>query len=422
MKISFLLHNGYGIGGTIRTTFNLAQALASRHEVEIISVLRHREQPHLALDPRVRMRALVDLAGEQDDPRHRRPPRVFPSGDSRRFQYSELTDERIAAALGALDADVAVGTRAGLNVHLALQAPGRVVKVAQEHLTLDGQPSRMRNAMRRVYPRLDAITCVTRADAAAYRRKLGLSGVRVEALPNSVPEPAVAPAEGRARVVIAAGRLHRVKRFDRLIEAWAQLAGRFPAWQLRIYGHGPERDALRRLIDARALNDQVFLMGPATPLEAEWVKGSIAVLTSEFEPFGMTLVEAMRCGLPVVATDCPHGPREIVADGQDGRLVPVGDRDALAGALAALMADGALRRRMGERARENAARFDPAPVVEHAERLFGELLAARRAGAPRRRAGLLRGVGAAVLSGGYAVRDLTWAAGAATLRTARRAR
>ncbi|CAL9580208.1 D-inositol-3-phosphate glycosyltransferase [Streptomyces sp. enrichment culture] len=422
MKISFLLHNGYGIGGTIRTTFNLAGALAGRHDVEIVSVLRHREQPHLTLDPRVRMRTLVDLLTEQDDPRHGRPSRVFPSGDTRRAQYSELTDERIAAALGSLDADVVIGTRAGLNVHLARQAPDRVVKVAQEHLTLDSHPSRMRTAMRRVYHRLDGITTVTEADAASYRRKMRLPRVRVEALPNSVPEPVLPPADGRARVVIAAGRLHKVKRYDRLIESWALLAERFPDWQLRIYGHGPERDRLRQRIDELALNDQVFLMGPATPLEAEWVKGSLAVMTSEFESFGMTIVEAMRCGLPVVSTDCPNGPREIIEDGVDGLLVPVGDPRALAAGLERLMADEALRRRMGRQALENAARFDPVPVVDRAEAMFEELVAARRGGAPRRAGGGRRGLGAALVSRGHAVRDLTLAAGAATLKTVRRER
>lgn len=422
MKISFLLHNGYGIGGTIRTTFNLAGALAGRHDVEIVSVLRHREQPHLTLDPRVRMRTLVDLLTEQDDPRHGRPSRVFPSGDTRRAQYSELTDERIAAALGSLDADVVIGTRAGLNVHLARQAPDRVVKVAQEHLTLDSHPSRMRTAMRRVYHRLDGITTVTEADAASYRRKMRLPRVRVEALPNSVPEPVLPPADGRARVVIAAGRLHKVKRYDRLIESWALLAERFPDWQLRIYGHGPERDRLRQRIDELALNDQVFLMGPATPLEAEWVKGSIAVMTSEFESFGMTIVEAMRCGLPVVSTDCPNGPREIIEDGVDGLLVPVGDPRALAAGLERLMADEALRQRMGRQALGNAARFDPVPVVDRAEAMFEELVAARRGGAPRRAGGGRRGFGAALVSRGHAVRDLTLAAGAATLKTVRRER
>ncbi|CAM5512791.1 hypothetical protein SHIRM173S_11263 [Streptomyces hirsutus] len=68
MKISFLIHNAYGIGGTITTTFNLAAALAERHDVEIVSVLRHREHPNLTPHPDVRLRPLVDLRTEKDDP------------------------------------------------------------------------------------------------------------------------------------------------------------------------------------------------------------------------------------------------------------------------------------------------------------------------------------------------------------------
>lgn len=73
MKISFLIHNAYGIGGTISTTFNLAHALAERHEVEIVSVNRHRETPAFTLDPRVRLRPLVDLRHEKDHPSFGRP-------------------------------------------------------------------------------------------------------------------------------------------------------------------------------------------------------------------------------------------------------------------------------------------------------------------------------------------------------------
>ncbi|WP_406458830.1 glycosyltransferase family 4 protein [Streptomyces sp. NBC_00876] len=416
MKISFLIHNAYGIGGTITTTFNLARALADRHGVEIISALRNRERPSLALDPRVRLRPLVDVRHEKNDPRHLTPAKIFPSSEYRYREYSALTDERIGEALATLDADVVVGTRPGLNVHLALQAPARTVRVGQEHLTLDHHPPRLRQALRRVYPRLDAITPVTEADTAAYRRKMRLPGVRVQALPNSVPAPALPPADGSERVVVAAGRLAPVKRFDLLIEAFAAVAAEYPDWTLRIYGRGEEKERLRGLIDRLGLYNNVFLMGAVTPMEAEWVKGSIGAATSGFEPFGMTIVEAMRCGLPVVSTDCAYGPGEIITPGEDGRLVPVGDRDALAGALLDLVRDDELRRRMGRTALENSRRYAPTPVVAQAEQLFEELLAARSDGRAA------RGTDHALVSSGYAARDTLLVAAGSVARVVRKAR
>jgi glycosyltransferase involved in cell wall biosynthesis len=418
MKISFLLHNAYGIGGTITTTFNLAHALAERHEVEIVSVLRHREHPNFTLDPRVSLRPLVDLRQEKKHPLHLSPARVFPRAEYRYRQYSELTDQRIAECLATTDADVVIGTRPGLNVHLALQAPPHVVRIGQEHLTLDNHPPRLRTELRRAYRRLDALTTVTEADAAAYRRKMRLPGVRVEALPNSVPDPALAAVDGTAKVVVAAGRLVPVKRYDLIIEAFAMVAAEHPDWQLRIYGKGEQHDRLRQLIADLRLWNNVFLMGAATPMEGEWVKGSIGVAASNFEPFGMTIVEAMRCGLPVVSTDCPHGPGEIIEDGVDGRLVPVGDRDALGAALLELVRDDERRRRMGRAALRNARRFAPGPVVGQAERLFAEAVTARRAGRPvvQERAPVHR----VLVSQGFAARDAAYAAAGRARRMVRR--
>ncbi|WP_328672405.1 glycosyltransferase family 4 protein [Streptomyces sp. NBC_00328] len=420
MKISFLLHNAYGIGGTISTTFNLARALAARNEVEIVSVLRHRERPTLSLDPRVSLRSLVDLRQEKEHPSHLRPARVFPRAEYRYRQYSELTDRRIGECLAATDADVVIGTRPGLNVHLALQAPRHVARIGQEHLTLDGHPPRLRSALRRAYRRLDTLTTVTEADATAYRRKMRLPGVRVAALPNSVPEAVLPPADGTAKVIIAAGRLVPVKRYDLLIEAFAPVAAEHPDWRLRIYGRGEEHERLRRLIADLGLYDSVLLMGAATPMEAEWVKGSIAVAASDYEAFGMTIIEAMSFGLPVVSTDCPHGPGEIIEDGVDGRLVPVGDRDALGEALRGLVRDDEWRLRAGRAARKNARRFAPGPVVTQAERLFAEAVSARRAGRPvqRERSGVQR----VLVSQGFALRDTAHGTADGVLRTLRRQR
>ncbi|MEI7031396.1 glycosyltransferase family 4 protein [Streptomyces pratensis] len=414
MHISFLLHNAYGIGGTIRTTFTLAHTLAEQHDVEIVSVFRHRDAPALGAPEGVTLRHLVDLrkksaAYEGDAAEHALPARVFPRGDSRHKQYSRLTDARIAAHLRGIEADVVVGTRPGLNVHLSRQIRRGPVRVGQEHLTLDSHSYRLRREIAHRYTLLDALTTVTRADADDYRSRLRLPGVRIEAIPNAVPAPGCPPAGGDLKWVVAAGRLHRVKRYDLLVRAFAQVSAARPDWRLRIYGGGDatgdERAALRSLIEELGLHDHVLLMGSANPMEAEWPKGAIAAVTSDRESFGMTIVEAMRGGLPVVATDCPHGPAEIIEDGVDGRLVRTGDHDAIAAALLQLIEDDELRHRMGRAALAASARFDPARIAERHESLYAELVArgaqGRRHGALRTAVHRTRG---SVLDGAYALR------------------
>jgi glycosyltransferase involved in cell wall biosynthesis len=383
MHISFLIHNAYGIGGTIRTTYNLARTLGEQHDVEIVSVFRHRDEPVFDPGPDVRVRHLVDLRKRSphhdgDDPEHSRPARVFPSTEGRYRQYSALTDRRIAEHLGALEADVVVGTRPGLNVHIARQARRGPARVGQEHLTLSTHSRGLTRTLRGAYPRLDAVTTVTEADAGTYRRQMRLPGVRVQAVPNSVPKPGLAPADSTGKWVVAAGRLAPVKRYDLLIRAFQRVSTERPDWRLRIYGGGSQQGKLRALIDRLHLYNDVYLMGPANPLEPEWAKGSIAAVTSSLESFGMTIVEAMRCGLPVVSTDCPHGPTEIIDDGVDGSLVPSGDVDAIAAALLRLVNDDALRQRMGQAAVRDAARFDPSRVAGRYESLFADLVASRR--------------------------------------------
>ncbi|OAH16538.1 glycosyltransferase family 4 protein [Streptomyces jeddahensis] len=411
MHISFLIHNAYGIGGTIRTTYNLAGALAQQHDVEIVSVFRHRDEPVFTPAEGVRVRHLVDLREdtpgyEGDDPEHARRARTFPRAEGRYEQYSALTDRRIAGHLATLESDVVVGTRPGLNVHLALETRRGPVRVGQEHLTLDSHSSALRTRLRGVYPRLDALTTTTEADAGAYRRKMRLPGVHIQAVPNPVPEPGIEPADGSHKWVVAAGRLVPVKRYDLLIRAFDKVRAQRPDWRLRIYGGGKQKEALRALIDELGLYNHVYLMGPANPIEPEWAKGSIAAVTSSLESFGMTIVEAMRCGLPVVSTDCPHGPGEIIANGVDGRLVEVGNADAIAEGLLELINNDELRQQMAHAALEDSQRFDPARIAERYEAMFAAL-AGRGGGAgpgSRMRGSLHRARGA-LLGGAYAVRD-----------------
>ncbi|MGW7689917.1 glycosyltransferase family 4 protein [Streptomyces asiaticus] len=380
MKIAFLLHNAYGIGGTIRTTMNLATALADRHEVEIVSMMRHRETPRFALDPRVRLVPLVDTrpdSADAKDPLFFEASRDFPAAEKRIKQYNRLMDTRAAEYLRGCDADVIVGTRPGVNVYISRFAPRRALRIAQEHLRYEAHSKKLRAELAPFYRALDAVVTTTEADAAVYRRKMPMPGVRTLAIPNSVPDPDVAPSEGTEPVIAAAGRLVRGKRFDLLIDAFAEISAKFPAWRLRIYGGGAEKERLAERIERLGLSGSAELMGPRSPIEAEFAKASLVAVASDAESFGMTIVEAMRCGVPVVSTDCPLGPAEIIKDGVTGRLVPTGDKHALASALMELMGDAPARRAMGAAALESSRIYDPELIARRYDQLFEELRGSR---------------------------------------------
>ncbi|WNF28330.1 glycosyltransferase [Streptomyces sp. C11-1] len=381
MHIAFLLHNAYATGGTTRTTMTLAETLSKHHRVELVSVFRHRKSPRFGQPSGVPLRALVDRRKSSPDTTHplvSQAGEVFPQGDSRAHQYHRLAEQQIIAWLRETNADVIVSTRAGLNVLLARFGPRNAILVGQEHLTHDSHPHRLRTELQRWYGGLDALVTMTEADAHDHRRGLRLPHIRVLAIPNSVPEPAVPPADGNAKVVVAAGRLARVKRYEMLVDAFAAAGADCPDWSLRIYGDGAERARIAERIARHGLEDRAFMMGAVTPIEQEWVKGSIAAVTSAHESFGMTIVEAMRCGLPVVSTDCPHGPGEIIRHGVDGLLVPRDSTRDMAEALRTLMVDAGRRKEMGRAAGAGAAeRFAPEDIADRYERLLRSLAGER---------------------------------------------
>ncbi|MFD0558293.1 glycosyltransferase family 4 protein [Stackebrandtia endophytica] len=388
MKITFLVHAMYGLGGTIRTTLNTASALADRgHEVEIVSVVRAGTQPRLEFDPRVRVMSLLDKRPDSHrdpaDGGHIRtgrdralleqPSAAFPKAETIYHKYSALTDRRIARFLRHHRTDVYVGTRPGLNVYLSQFAAGRAVLVGQEHMFHDYHSAALRRRMAQAYRRLDAFVTVTAADADKYRETMPHLADRIHFIPNTVPQCRVEPADGTSRTIIAAGRIEKVKRYDLLIRAFEEVVAGHPDWKLRIYGVGSEVENLRDLIGQLGLNNSVLLMGAHSPIDVEWVKGSIAAVTSEYESFGLTIIEAMSAGLPVVSTACRMGPLELIDDEVDGLLVTPGDTGAIASGLRKLIENPDLRHRMSQAAQAKARKFAPDMVVGQHEALFQSL-------------------------------------------------
>jgi glycosyltransferase involved in cell wall biosynthesis len=367
--VRILLVHAYGIGGTIRTSLNLAEALAGDYDVEVLSLVRRRERPSFPVSANVTVAAVHDVRPSRPRPRlgvrllEALPSLLF-HPDDHAYSYASLrSDILLVRRLGSLARGVLVTTRPALNLIAARLAPPGVAVVAQEHMNLRSHRPGLLQDVRRHYPRLSALAVLTEDDRGDYAELVGTARVRLVRIPNGLSVLDGGTADPDARIVVAVGRLNTQKGFDLLIRAWEQIVAVSPGWQLRIYGAGPMRSALEAMILERHLYGTAFLMGSTRHVGAALASGSVFALSSRFEGFGMVIIEAMSKGLPVVSFDCPHGPSEIISHGNDGLLVPNGDVDALASSLLQIINDRDLRRRMGVTALSTARRYDTAEIA-----------------------------------------------------------
>ncbi|MEM5672355.1 glycosyltransferase [Bacillus cereus] len=139
---------------------------------------------------------------------------------------------------------------------------------------------------------------------------------------------------------------------------------------MKIFGFGREKNNLQDLIQQYGLYNNVILMGPTKNIDVELSNSSIYALSSRFEGFGMVIVEAMQCGVPVISFDCPKGPSEIIKNNQDGLLIKDGDIDAFTEGLMSLIEDKEKRERFARLGLKNVKRYE----IKNIGRLWEELI------------------------------------------------
>ncbi|MEV0826935.1 glycosyltransferase family 4 protein [Nonomuraea rubra] len=382
-RVSILLLHAHGMGGTIRTVFNLASYLAERHEVEIVSILKEAEEPFFPIDPRVRFRFLDDRIDPGHDPVRamlsKLPSRLIPKEESAYHRFNLWTDLRLARFIRSLDTGVLMATRPGLNLAMAQLAQPGVITIGQEHVALRTQPEPVQELIKWRYRRLDALVTLTKADLRDYRETLPKKPRKLARIPNAVPPMAGGPSKLDAKVAVAVGRMTRIKGFHRLITAWETVAAAHPDWKLRIFGAGPQEENLRQQIVEAGLEGKVELPGPTTDVGAELEKASIYVLSSRHEGFPMTILEAMAKGLAIVSFNSPHGPKEMITDEVDGLLVKPRTNANLAQSIIRVIEDEPLRRSLAARALETARTYDVDVVGQQWDALLADLLARRDA-------------------------------------------
>lgn len=213
---------------------------------------------------------------------------------------------------------------------------------------------------------LDQLVVLTDKSKASWPE---LSNVTV--IPDPIPMPMPLSVSClHAKRVVTIGRYAYQKGYDLLLQAWAEVEKQYLDWTLDIYGMGDQTGYRQLMTDMGVDVYRCHLNGPVEDVTKVYQNSSIFVLSSRFEGFGLVLVEAMACGLPVVSFDCPAGPDEIITDGVDGILVPSGDVHVMAEKLMALMADEELRKRLGQQARRSAKRYDMKNIASQWTTLF----------------------------------------------------
>lgn len=174
-------------------------------------------------------------------------------------------------------------------------------------------------------------------------------------------------------LVIIVGRLCDQKRIDRFLWVVRRVV-KIHRVDIRglILGEGPKREELEGIVRKYGIAEHVDFLGFVDNPYAWMRRSSICMLTSDFEGLPMVIFESMACGTPIISTDCPSGPKEIITHGQDGILVPLGDDNKLVRALLDLLGDNAKRSRIVKNASERVKDFSADRVVKYYERVFYE--------------------------------------------------
>ena len=314
-------------GGAQRAVVKLVNGFADRG-LGVDLVLANKEGPHVEdVEATVRV---IDLAAG-------RVVKAIPalSRYLRRERPGTLVSVLTHANLAAITARAM--SRVKTRVMVVEQ---NTVTQVRSHLKRDALLPAL---VRRSYAYADHVVAVSGGVANDLIANLGIPASRVSVIPNPVVDNDLDRAamdspnhqwfDGRAvPVFVAAGRLSKQKDFPTLIRAFDSLRKTMRA-RLIIMGEGEERPQLEKMIARLGLTDHVALPGYLSNPYSVMSRGAAFVLSSRWEGLPTVLIEAMACGCPIVATDCPSGPREILDGGRYGKLVPIGDSEALCKAM-----------------------------------------------------------------------------------------
>lgn len=378
MKIIYCTHSTYNPGGMERVLLNKVTYLSAlpEWEVSVVTTDQHQRPSFYPFPEKVRM---TDLEINYSDDNDKGIWKKITSYLCKRKEHKRkltalLLKEKpdIVVSLYPSESsfipDIKDGSKKVLELHF-----NKFFRIQYGRKGIIGLIDRWRTRQdERIVRRFDKFVVLTNEDRGYWG---GLPNIEV--IPNAAIHVSKNYSEVKNKRVIAVGRLDYQKGFDRLIQAWklVQHTGRFSDWKLDIFGQGEWREMLQQMIDKQGLQNTVKINPPTNAILNEYVHSSLLVMSSNYEGFGMVLVEAMSCGVPVISFDCKCGPKDIIQPGINGLLVPNGDIQALADAMMKVMEDEAYRKMLSLNARKVVDTYSEQAVMSQWILLFTSITA-----------------------------------------------
>ena len=382
-SITILVHNLYYMGGTTRAVTNTANMLSEQgHTVTIISTFRSQKEPYFPLNQQIRLVSIIDYTKSNSQRIlnvlfNRLNHYFYPVFKSKEIhpdepginQFSRYIEKKLIQNIKHVQTDVLISTRASYNLLVTKYAPYDVQLIAQEHMVFSMHPEKLQNDIRMHYERFDQITTLTEDDALHYQNFIAPH--KVVPIPNLLPDEYQSDhSVERQNVILSAGRFESEKGYDLLIQAVHKIQVDLHGWEVHIYGEGSEVNQLKMLISQFELSDIVKLFPPTKKLHEIMQEAALFVLPSRFEGFGMVIIEAMASGLPVLAFDCPVGPRNIIQDGINGVLVEALNIEQFAKKLKYLVDNQSQRDDIQREGLLTSKRYSKETIYAHWEKLL----------------------------------------------------
>lgn len=378
MKIIYCTHSTYNPGGMERVLYNKVKYLSEQMhwDVTVVTTDQHNRPPFYPFPESGRM---IDLGINYSEDNVKGAFGKICGYLKKRKKHRKLLEELLTKekadivvslypSESSFIPDIKDGSKKVLEIHYC-----KFFRLQYGRKGLLGAIDRWRTWQdERIVRRFDKFVVLTNEDREYWGK---LPNICV--IPNAAMFVADRYSDVSNKRVIAVGRLDYQKGFDRLIQAWEIVykSGKYNDWRLDIFGQGEWKEMLQGMIDERELNGSAFINKPTKNIGKEYAESAMLVMSSNYEGFPMVMIEAMACGLPVVAFDFKCGPKDIIRDGENGLIIRNGDIKALAEGMMRLMEDTENRKRMSLNARKIVDTYSEKAVMDKWIGLFNNLTA-----------------------------------------------